>query len=108
MCTKTTTQAYHNDRPVGVIVCKQELHRGKLERGYIAMLSTEPDYRKFGIGGLLDGLAPIYISLRLTGSNLAVLPATTLVERAIAKMRQEGAQEVSPGSSAVQQQQQHY
>lgn len=43
-------KAYHNDQAVGVIVCKQDLHRGKLERGYIAMLSTKPDYRKFGIG----------------------------------------------------------
>ncbi|KAK9898801.1 acyl-CoA N-acyltransferase [Cystobasidium minutum MCA 4210] len=61
--------AYHDNLPVGVIVCKQDRHRGKLIRGYIAMLSTHPLYRKLGI-------------------------ATTLVEKAIRTMKQEGAQEI--------------
>ena len=40
---------------IGVIVCKQDLHRGKRMRGYIAMLSIRPDYRKRGIGKTLSG-----------------------------------------------------
>lgn len=35
---------------VGVIVCKQEMHRGKSNRGYIGMLSILKTYRKRGIG----------------------------------------------------------
>ena len=55
---KAVTQAYHEEEAVGVIVCKQDLHRGKVERGYIAMLSTKPSFRKFGIGEF-----PRYFSL---------------------------------------------
>ena len=65
-----TGKAYNGESPVGVIVCKQDVHRGKLNRGYIAMLSTKPEYRKLGI-------------------------ATALVERAIDRMKRDGAQEVS-------------
>jgi len=42
--------AYDGDVPIGTIVCKQELHRDKLERGYLAMLSTKEDYRGRGVG----------------------------------------------------------
>ena len=38
-------QAYAGDLAVGTIVCKQEVHRGKLDRGYLAMLSTREAYR---------------------------------------------------------------
>ncbi|KAJ7682937.1 acyl-CoA N-acyltransferase [Mycena rosella] len=36
--------------PVGVIVCKQSMHREASNRGYIAMLSVSKDWRKRGIG----------------------------------------------------------
>ncbi|KAH7323364.1 acyl-CoA N-acyltransferase [Rhizoctonia solani] len=35
--------------PVGAIVCKQDSHRGKAERGYIAMLVVGSAWRKRGI-----------------------------------------------------------
>jgi ribosomal protein S18 acetylase RimI-like enzyme len=45
-------QARDGDEIVGVVVCKQDVHRGKLNRGYIAMLSVRKDYRNLGIGAL--------------------------------------------------------
>ncbi|KAJ3770505.1 acyl-CoA N-acyltransferase [Lentinula raphanica] len=39
--------------PVGVIVCKQDLHRNMYNRGYIAMLSVDKGYRKRGIASTL-------------------------------------------------------
>jgi len=35
--------------PVGVIVCKQSMHRDVSNRGYIAMLSVSKNWRKRGI-----------------------------------------------------------
>ncbi|CAE6477795.1 hypothetical protein ACGC1H_005826 [Rhizoctonia solani] len=35
--------------PIGAIVCKQDSHRGKAERGYIAMLVVGSTWRKRGI-----------------------------------------------------------
>jgi N-alpha-acetyltransferase 30 len=40
----------HSDKPIGVIVCKQSIHKGKTRRGYIAMLSVDREWRKRGIG----------------------------------------------------------
>ncbi|OCH88949.1 acyl-CoA N-acyltransferase [Obba rivulosa] len=39
--------------PVGVIVCKQSMHRDVTNRGYIAMLSVHRDWRKRGIASTL-------------------------------------------------------
>lgn len=36
--------------PIGVIVCKQDVHKSKVNRGYIAMLSVNKAWRKRGIG----------------------------------------------------------
>lgn len=36
--------------PVGVIVCKQDMHKSRVNRGYIAMLSVDKAWRKRGIG----------------------------------------------------------
>ncbi|KAH8101323.1 acyl-CoA N-acyltransferase [Cristinia sonorae] len=55
--------------PVGVIICKQSMHKSQRERGYIAMLSVRKEWRKRGI-------------------------ATTLVRKAIEAMTQNGAEEV--------------
>jgi len=35
--------------PIGVIVCKQSMHRDLANRGYIAMLSVDKNWRKRGI-----------------------------------------------------------
>ncbi|KAF8890655.1 acyl-CoA N-acyltransferase [Infundibulicybe gibba] len=42
-----------NSAPIGVIVCKQSLHKDIANRGYIAMLSVSKDWRKRGIGSTL-------------------------------------------------------
>ncbi|CAL1713345.1 unnamed protein product [Somion occarium] len=55
--------------PIGVIICKQSMHRDTRNRGYIAMLSVHKRYRKRGI-------------------------ATSLVRQAIEIMIQNGADEV--------------
>ena len=51
---KRFLQAYSSDsvdsEPVGVIVCKQSMHKGLANRGYIAMLSVDRKWRKLGIG----------------------------------------------------------
>ncbi|KAF8183840.1 acyl-CoA N-acyltransferase [Mycena galopus ATCC 62051] len=39
--------------PIGVIVCKQSMHRESANRGYIAMLSVSKDWRKRGIASTL-------------------------------------------------------
>ncbi|TFY78140.1 hypothetical protein EWM64_g5876, partial [Hericium alpestre] len=39
--------------PIGVIVCKQSLHRERANRGYIAMLSVSKAWRKRGIASAL-------------------------------------------------------
>ncbi|KAM0747394.1 acyl-CoA N-acyltransferase [Meredithblackwellia eburnea MCA 4105] len=43
--------------PIGTIVCKQDVHREKLNRGYLAMLSTKKAYRGQGIATHLVRLA---------------------------------------------------
>lgn len=67
MLISACAQAYAGDLPIGVIVCKQEQHRDKLNRGYLAMLSTHPSYRGKGIGlSLLAG----FLFRRLTKSTV--------------------------------------
>ncbi|KDQ54534.1 hypothetical protein JAAARDRAFT_182005 [Jaapia argillacea MUCL 33604] len=48
-------QAFPPDssEPVGVIVCKQSMHRERANRGYIAMLSVNKLWRKRGIASTL-------------------------------------------------------
>ncbi|KAG6808685.1 hypothetical protein H0H92_003247 [Tricholoma furcatifolium] len=42
-----------NDKtPIGVIVCKQSMHKDLTNRGYIAMLSVSKNWRKRGIDGV--------------------------------------------------------
>ncbi|EJF60132.1 acyl-CoA N-acyltransferase [Dichomitus squalens LYAD-421 SS1] len=55
--------------PVGVVVCKQSMHRDVSNRGYIAMLSVHKSWRKRGI-------------------------ASTLVRRTIEVMKKHGVEEV--------------
>ncbi|KAK0200994.1 acyl-CoA N-acyltransferase [Desarmillaria ectypa] len=42
-----------NSDPIGVIVCKQSMHRDIYNRGYIAMLSVSKSWRKRGIASAL-------------------------------------------------------
>ncbi|KAG7087524.1 hypothetical protein E1B28_013483 [Marasmius oreades] len=58
-----------NSNPVGVIVCKQSMHRDRANRGYIAMLSVSKEFRKRGI-------------------------ASTLVRNSIEAMREDGVEEI--------------
>ncbi|XP_062131299.1 N-alpha-acetyltransferase 30A [Drosophila sulfurigaster albostrigata] len=63
--------AQHEERYVGVIVCKiDHLSNPELWQGYIAMLAVDPEYRRQGIG-------------------------STLVEKAIEMMKAEQADEIA-------------
>lgn len=42
--------AMHGNHCVGAIVCKLDIHRQVIKRGYIAMLAVDKDYRKLKIG----------------------------------------------------------
>lgn len=57
------------DTPIGCVICKSELHRGRRMRGYIGMLAVESNYRGQGI-------------------------AKTLVRVAMEKMQQDGCDEI--------------
>lgn len=45
--------ALHENKCVGCIVCKLDIHRQMIKRGYIAMLAVDKDYRKLKIGTTL-------------------------------------------------------
>ena len=38
------------EKCVGAIVCKLDLHKKMVRRGYIAMLAVDENYRRRGIG----------------------------------------------------------
>ncbi|XP_065067978.1 N-alpha-acetyltransferase 30-like [Rhopilema esculentum] len=61
--------AYENNVCVGAIVCKLEIHRKSVMRGYIAMLVVHRDYRRCKIG-------------------------SSLVKKAVRKMKEHGCEEV--------------
>jgi len=56
--------------PIATIMCKQESHRGKTNRGYIGMLSVDKAWRRRGIGKL--HLTSIYAVNRSLGHSLEV------------------------------------
>ncbi|KAG2740206.1 acyl-CoA N-acyltransferase [Suillus brevipes Sb2] len=58
-----------SSEPIGVIVCKQSMHKHASNRGYIAMLSVSKSWRKRGV-------------------------ASTLVKRSVEVMRRHGVDEV--------------
>ena len=43
-------QAMCGSKTVGAIVCKLDLHKKMVRRGYIAMLAVDKNYRRRGIG----------------------------------------------------------
>ena len=45
-------QAMDGDNCVGAIVCKLDMHKNMVRRGYIAMLAVEKEYRRQKIGKL--------------------------------------------------------
>ncbi len=45
--------ALHENKCIGCIVCKLDIHRQMIKRGYIAMLAVDKDYRKLKIGTTL-------------------------------------------------------
>ncbi|KAK6621345.1 N-alpha-acetyltransferase 30 [Polyplax serrata] len=45
--------AVHNGECVGAVVCKLDVHRKSIRRGYIAMLAVDQNYRKRKIGSNL-------------------------------------------------------
>lgn len=45
--------AMHESKCVGAIVCKLDMHRKVIKRGYIAMLAVDKQYRKHGLGSTL-------------------------------------------------------
>lgn len=45
--------ATHEGKCIGAIVCKLDMHRNVVKRGYIAMLAVDKKYRKKGIGSKL-------------------------------------------------------
>eukprot|EP00798_Chlamydomonas_sp_ICE-L_P020406 gene20406-27186_t len=49
--------AYDGDKPFGTVVCKMDVHRDKLMRGYVAMLVVDKTYRGKGVGSDLVKLA---------------------------------------------------
>lgn len=50
---KLCYMALHENKCVGCIVCKLDIHREMTKRGYIAMLAVDKDYRKLKIGTTL-------------------------------------------------------
>ena len=49
--------AFHGRQCFGVVVCKQDDHKGML-RGYIAMLVVKPAYRGLGVGE--EAISPVH------------------------------------------------
>jgi len=43
----------YGDKCVGAIVCKLDMHKKTVRRGYIAMLAVDENYRKEKIGSVL-------------------------------------------------------
>ncbi|KAF8622810.1 hypothetical protein AX15_006734 [Amanita polypyramis BW_CC] len=71
-------------QPVGVIVCKQSMHKDLANRGYIAMLSVRKEWRNRGIDGDINSLVRTFV----------FLPASALVRSVIASMKEDGADEI--------------
>lgn len=45
-------QAMDGEKCVGAVVCKLDMHKNMIRRGYIAMLAVEKEYRRHKIGEL--------------------------------------------------------
>ncbi|KAF5375334.1 hypothetical protein D9615_008016 [Tricholomella constricta] len=70
------TNTSGDSNPIGVIVCKQSMHKDLMNRGYIAMLSVSKNWRKRGID---------------YGINTS---ASSLVRNSIEAMKEDGVDEI--------------
>lgn len=62
--------AMDEDKCIGAIVCKLDVHRQTIRRGYIAMLAVDKDYRKLKVGTTLVHKAiEVSISISYTISH---------------------------------------
>lgn len=50
---------------VGAIVCKLDVHRKVVKRGYIAMLAVDEKYRKRKIGRCCDNILYLFVIMKL-------------------------------------------
>ena len=87
---------------MGAIVCKLDRHRGTVQRGYIAMLAVDKDFRKKKIGVLAmqEGLVGLCTQKQETKRNERVLctsAGSNLAKKAIFQMirSKEGCDEAS-------------
>ena len=56
MFTTLLFKAMEDGKCIGAIVCKLDLHKKVVRRGYIAMLAVDKEYRRKGIGKHVLGL----------------------------------------------------
>ncbi|VEN63513.1 unnamed protein product [Callosobruchus maculatus] len=70
--------AMHESECVGAIVCKLDIHRKVVKRGYIAMLAVDENYRNCGIGSKLVQLA---ITEMITGDADEVVLETEVTNK---------------------------
>lgn len=56
-------QAMDGSECVGAIVCKLDVHRKVVKRGYIAMLAVDEKYRKRKIGKILESFTLLVIHM---------------------------------------------
>ncbi|CAH1997900.1 unnamed protein product [Acanthoscelides obtectus] len=70
--------AMHESECVGAIVCKLDIHRKVVRRGYIAMLAVDEKYRNCGIGSNLVQLA---ITEMITGDADEVVLETEVTNK---------------------------
>lgn len=58
-------QAMYGEKCVGAIVCKLDLHKKVVRRGYIAMLAVDENYRQEKIGIILINRSSLLEDVRL-------------------------------------------
>lgn len=51
--TEFSPQAMDKEKCIGAVVCKLDIHKKMIKRGYIAMLAVDKDYRRKNIGSNL-------------------------------------------------------
>lgn len=70
------------DECVGAIVCKLDVHRKVMKRGYIAMLAVDEKHRKKRIGkiDLTFGISQIiYVLICVLGSSLVLMAIRAMI-----------------------------
>ena len=62
--------AYDGDHCFGTVVCKMDVHREQMLRGYLAMLVVEKPYRSLGTGAMCAIAAVLLLFINLCFANL--------------------------------------